>query len=345
MSFMNVLHAHYQPPQSPQDLGGILFWVETTDASASAPKQTRVAKKPKSRLHPFCADTGILKHILYLDGASKTITLRLPAVKDVPLPSPPLIHNWNLDSKNPKLSSFLVNGIWMRPPEAISALLAFSSQTDASLSPAADTRFWSMVSALALETLAAHKLVPIIVNEGREYYARWLPILDAPKDATRLKQLEEAMPAMCRAALTHDPPSANTRDASRSPTGRGEQSPKKLLTSFLDTFCDALAREWGKSAAPKYYDDSPASSWMRALFSENARILLSSAQAQNLAASHKAWMRNLHVAGDAAFRIAFRLEAPALQQQPWQLHYLIQAKDDPSLLVPPMKCGRKPEAR
>ena len=42
-----------------------------------------------------------------------------------------------------------------------------------------------------------------------------------------------------------------------------------------------------------------------------------------------AWMRNLHIAGDAAFRIAFRLEAPALQQPPWQLYYLIQAKDDP----------------
>ncbi len=46
-------------------------------------------------------------------------------------------------------------------------------------------------------------------------------------------------------------------------------------------------------------------------------------------------MRNLHVAGDAAFRIAFRLEAPGQAQKPaWQLHYLLQARDDPSLLVP-----------
>ena len=58
--------------------------------------------------------------------------------------------------------------------------------------PAPDLRYWSMVCALALETLAAHKLVPVIVNEGKEYFARWLPVLDSPKDAARLKQLEDA---------------------------------------------------------------------------------------------------------------------------------------------------------
>jgi hypothetical protein len=314
---MKVLHAHYQSPQSPQDSGGILFWMETSDMPA--PKQKRAAKKAKSRLHPFCADTGTLKHILDLDGASRSLTLRLPAVKDIPLPSPQLIHNWNLDSKNRELSSFLVNGIWVRPEQAIPALLAFSTpQPDptASFHPAPDLRYWSMVSALTLEALAAHKLVPVLVNEDKNYYARWLPVLDSPKDAARLKQLGEGMPAVCRAALP-------------------DISPKNLLTSFINTFCDALAREWGKSAAPKLsHDDSPAHRWMEALFSEKAIVKLSEAQAQNLAASHKAWMRNLHVTGDAAFRIAFRLEAPALQQQPWQLHYLIQAKDDPSLLVP-----------
>jgi len=142
------------------------------------------------------------------------------------------------------------------------------------------------------------------------------------------------MPAVCRAEYS-------------SPNGRGVRgeeeslSPRTLLNNFLNTFCDALAQEWGKSAAPKLYDDLSAVSWIKALFSENAVVNLSSAQAQNLAASHKAWMRNLHVAGDAAFRIAFRLEAPALQKQPWQLHYLIQAKDDPSLLIPADEIWKK----
>jgi len=333
---MNILHAHYQPPQRPEESGGVLFWMETSDLPA--PKSGRAAKKEKSRLHPFCADTDTLKHLPSLEGASKTAILRLPAVRGIPLPSPQLIHNWNLDPKNPKLSPFLVNGIWTRPAEAIPVLLASSSQTDASLSPAPDLRFWSMVAALTLETLAAHKLVPVMVAGEKDSYARWLPVLDAPKDAARLSQLAAAMPAICRAALT---PSPFAKHPGGAPTGRGEPSPKNLLTSFLNTFCDSLAREWGKSGAPKFYDDSSAADWIKALFSENAVIKLSSAQAQNLAASHKAWMRNLHVAGDAAFRIAFRLEAPALQKQPWQLHYLIQAKDDPSLLIPANEVWKK----
>jgi len=322
---MNILHAHFQPPQTAEDTGGILFWMETSDAPA--PKSRRAVKKEKSHLHPFCTNTNLLKRLLNVEGASKTVSLRLPAVKGIPLPSPQLIHNWNLDSKNPKLVPFLVNGIWMRPFEAISALLTFPTphpDLTASFSPATDLRFWSMVAALTLETLAAHKLVPTIMPAEREFHARWLPVLDSPKDAARLSQLEAAMPAGCRAALD-------------------DSSPKNLLTSFLNTFCDSLAREWGKSAAPKFYpgDDSPANRWLEALFSKTGVVKLSTAQAQNLAASHKAWMRNLHVAGDAAFRIAFRLEAPALQKQPWQLHYLIQAKDDPSLLIPADEVWKK----
>ena len=166
---MYILHAHYQPPQAPAKTGVILFWMETSDLPA--PKGGRAAKKEKSRLHPFCADTETLKRLLKTEGASKTATLRLPAVKGIPLPSPQLIHNWDLDSQDPKLAPFLVNGIWTRPLEAISILLAVSTNTDASFSLAADTRFWNMAAALALETLAAHKLVPTIVNDGKQYYA------------------------------------------------------------------------------------------------------------------------------------------------------------------------------
>ncbi len=322
---MNILHAHYQPPQAPHEAGGLLFWAETSDLPA--PKGRRTAQRSKPRPHPFCVNTDALESILNLHGEAKTVALRLPAVEGIPRPSPQLVHNWSLDFENPELMPFLVNGIWTPPAQAVPVLLAFASQADASLSPAPDFRFWSMVAALALETLAAHKLVPVVVAGEKNFYARWLPVLDAPKDAARLKQLEAAMPPVCRAALA--------------PTSPAGPSPRALLASFLDTFCDALARQWGKSAAPKLHDDSPAASWLEALFSDEALIQASPAQLKNLAASHKAWIRNLHVAGDAAFRVAFRLEAPPTSNDPWLLHYLIQAKDDPSLLIPAAEVWKK----
>ncbi|HUE99089.1 MAG TPA: DEAD/DEAH box helicase [Anaerolineales bacterium] len=323
---MYVLHAHYQP----ENPGGILFWAETSDVPAPKQRPKQAAKKSKSRLHPFSADTATLKNIFNLDGASKTATLRLPAVHGVPLPSPQLVQNWELDTQKPKLDPFLIKGIWLNAVDSLPVLLTHTATTDPSLSPAPDLRYWSMASALALETLAAHKLIPALVpvDDGKTYHARWLPVLDAAKDAARLAQLETAMPAVCRAAVTKaDLP----------------QSPHMVLHNFLNAFCDLLARSWGKNAAPRFYlgADTPAARWVEALFREDPTVKASPAQLQSLAASYKAWMRNLHVAGDAAFRIAFRLQAPALQKEPWQLHYLIQAKDDPSLLIPADEVWKK----
>jgi hypothetical protein len=217
---MYILHAHYQP----ENLVGILFWAETSDVPAPKQGRRQAAKKNKSRLHPFCADKATLKDIFNLDGASKTATLRLPAVRGVPLPSPQLIHNWDLDIQKPKLDSFLINGIWMNAVDSLPFLLTHIVMTDPSLSPAPDLRYWSMVSALVLETLAGHKLVPSLVamDNGKTYQARWLPVLDATKDAARLIRLETAMPPVCRAAVTDDI----------------RQSPRMLLNHFINTFCD-----------------------------------------------------------------------------------------------------------
>jgi SNF2 family DNA or RNA helicase len=323
---MHILHAHYQP----ENPGGILFWAEISDASMPEQSRGRTTKKSKSRLHPFCADTATLKNIFNLDGSSKTFTLRLPTVHGAPLPSPQLIHNWDLDIQKPALDSFLIHGIWINAVDALPVLLTLASTTDASTPPAPDLRYWSMVSALVLETLAAHKLIPALVSvdDGKTYQARWLPVLDAAKDAARLAQLEIAMPAVCRAAVTdNDMP----------------LSPGMLLNNFLNDFCDSLARTWGKSSVPCFYigADTPAARWVEALFRADPTVKASPAQLQSLTASYKAWMRNLHVAGDAAFRIAFRLQAPALQKEAWQLHYLIQAKDDPSLLIPADEVWKK----
>jgi hypothetical protein len=205
---MHILHAHYQP----ENPVGVFFWAETSDMLI--PKQPRAAKKSKSRLHPFCADTTALKNIFNLDGASKTVTLRLPAMHCVPLPSPQLIHNWDLDIQKPALDSFLINGIWMEAINALPGLLTLALTTDASKPPAPDLRYWSMVAAPALETLAARKLIPTLVAVEERCEAHWLPVLDAAKDAARLAQLESAMPAVCRAALDSD------------------ISPKKIINQF-----------------------------------------------------------------------------------------------------------------
>lgn len=311
---MNIIHAHYQPPQAPDDPIGLFFWVETPDVPQPPLRRGRKAKKPKPKPHPFAIAPKI-------NGEKHTLTLQFPEAKGIPLPSPHLIHNWGLPTTEKTLTPFHVDAIWVPAFDAVALLLALSVPEPildgTRLEPGLVTRFWSRVASLALEALSAQKLVPII--EGKD--ARWLPVLDSPRDAQRLSQLEAAMPPLCRAELP-------------------ELSPRNLLHSFLNTFCDSLARTWGKDAVPKT-DSEPGSRWISALFNKNPAIQLSPKQIRLLKPSHRAWMRNLHIAGDATSRVAFRLEAPASEKGAWHLHYLIQAKDDPSLLVPAEEVWKK----
>lgn len=304
---MNIIHAHYQPPQKHDDLSGIFFWEETPDATQPPKRRGRVAKIPKPKPHPFAVAPNI-------EGEKRTLTLQLPEAKGIPTPSPQLIHTWTLPTTEKNLYPFNVDAIWVPAIDAIALLQAFSSPqpilSGTRVEVGLVTRFWSRAASLVLETLAEQKFIPII--EGND--ARWLPVLDNPHDAQRLAQLANAMPPLCRAEFP-------------------EISQKNLLNSFMNTFCDSLARTWGKDAAPTPKNE-PGSRWLSALFNKNPAIQLSPKQIRLLKPSHRAWMRNLHVAGDATLRIAFRLEAPETQKGEWHLHYLIQAKDDPSLLIP-----------
>jgi hypothetical protein len=216
--------------------GGIIFWAETSDAPQPVPQRGRTAKNPKPKPHPFIVFPN-------LTSAKRTLTLHLPTVKGISLPSPNLIHNWNIDTAEPTLATYTLDGIWMPLAEALSILLAYFAPQNgpsASYQPGTCFHYWKMVAALALEALATHKLIPVI--DGQD--ARGLLVLDSPRDVQRLNQLEAAMPPICRAA----------------PTKEGEYlTPRVLLNSFLNIFCDLLAREWGRASAPKFYrrDDKP----------------------------------------------------------------------------------------
>lgn len=328
---MFVFHAHWQPPNSPFDTGGILFWAETSEGSLPARQRGRLPERPRPRIHPYCASIQSLTLALGQVRDQKRVTLRLPTTRTGPLPSPALAHNWDIDVETPaRLAPWKVDGLWHSPADAIGVLVRLPSLTteNVHLDLGDDAHFWHTVASLVLETLAAQKLVPVIAladPERKIYHARWLPVLDGVNDAPRLAQLESAMPPLCRA---------------ESGAGPNPRAPRANLMTFINTTCDALARQWGRNTQPRFtaFSDDPAHQWIAALFSDDPSIQASQAQLEALQGSHQAWMRNLSIAGDSTFRIAFRLEAPAQQtsatQANWQLHYLLQARDDPSLLVP-----------
>ncbi len=310
---MLVLHTHWCPPRTPAETGGVLFWAEMSEGAAPTWQRGRIPVNPKPKEHPFCAPAQAVGMVFRSkNGDESAITLRLPTTRSGPLPSPGLIHNWELDQETqPFLTPWKIRGQLLPPAEALPLLVNLPELDVENMQfvLGSDALFWSRVAALVLETLAAHKLVPVIAPVdagGKVFHARWLPVLDGPKDNFRLAQLEAAMPPVCRAAAN-----AAEKPMRKSTSGTSE-SPRSLLTSFLNTNCDTLARKLGKAAAPRFSrsDNQPVHRWLDALFNDDPTVRATPSQLQAFANSHRLWMHNLHVAGDAAFRITFRLQAP-----------------------------------
>jgi len=344
---MWVLHTHWQPPRRPADPGGVLFWAESPQGPPPPPRgHPQQFKKSIIRDHPFCLEPDTIRLQIGsgtpLDSAQLgAVRLRLPSSDNAPLPSSDLNPEWELDDfSSPHLTSWLVRGLWLPAGKAFSVLANLPVESIASgFELGQDARYWQTVCSLVLEVLAEQRILPTLVlvpGNGQlpdQYIARWIPVLDSPKDGPRLAMLEKSMPSICRAEM-----------AVRTSTGKlihqSIRSPRDLVDSFLKVMCDALARTWGHSRAPILLPEKGniLDIWLSALFSPDPRVKAAHGQLQSLYSSLRAWMRNLHAAGDDYYRIAFKLHAPDPNTEPsnvqnWLLEYLLQSRSDPNLTI------------
>ncbi len=332
---MFILHAHWQPPATPLDNGAVLFWAETSTLS---PLTKTDKRSRKAQSHPFCADEKTLRQLLrelatFAERCpASEASLWLPTTKQGPQPSPQLVQDWALtDRAAPTLAAWQITGLALEPAAALQILLNLPSAQDlpTQVRIGDDARYWETVTSLVLEVLAQQKLLPTLVQvDAKQSVARWQPVLDGPRDGPRLARLVAAMPPLCR---------AEAKSSSEAP------APRRLLDAFLQTMTDGLARQWSQGTQPMFgfRQNELVYQWLRALSLPNPSISGTAAQLQRLQTSQRAWLRNLHMAGDEHFHIAFRLEAPSQRQEErqqvhneWTLHFLLQARDDPSLLVP-----------
>ncbi len=354
---MIVLHAHWQAPRDPEDPGGLLVWAETAEGRSPAKQRGRLAAEPRPKPHPYSLAADDLRHLAPLsaeDGICASARagealLRLPATRSGPTPSPELWHDWDLDEKTPPfLAPWTVEGLRLMPAEGLRLLgtLPAEHPQPGRLHLGADLRFWQHARDLLLEGVAAQKVVPLALEVGGAAQARWLLLLDGPEDGPRLARLRAAMPPVCRAEVD--------------PQGRS-LGPRQLLETFLNSSADALVRQ-AAAALPRPGSQAGSGEahrlWLDALLADSPGFAPSAAQLDALLRAQQAWLRNLQVAGDEAFCIAFRLEAPlqrlaaeangaegeteaatieeaeASAGRDWQLHFLLQSREDPSLLVP-----------
>ena len=333
---MQVLHCHWQPPTNPAETGRLVLWAET--GLGPAPRKRKLSNNPKAKSHPFIEPPETLRSRLQETGltgkkpASVGFVLQLPTGQYGPQASPQLRPDWEVaDEATPRLAPWQIQGIPLSIERGMQVLMAWLDRQALPLGwvLGLDTQYWQQVTMLVLDTLARQKMLPILAQAdplGQNFHARWLPVLDEASDGPRLAQSLKAMPPLCR---------AETKDVAEA------VSPRHLFDSFMNTMTDALARQWGSTTTGTQTAsnrDAVAQQWLAALPADDPTVTGSPIQLQQFQRSHRAWLRNLYLAGDRMSRVAFRLEAPLQQQtngkkERWLLHFALQARDDPSLLI------------
>jgi SNF2 family DNA or RNA helicase len=349
----------------------LCVWGEESTLPASAHRPPgRPPTRPRPRAHPFACDTGLLREALerlgvtFLpgDAVERTLALMLPSSEVGPQASPQLLRvvdEYERRGPPSRVEPWEADALGFDAGATLDLLLAVASPgsgRDARTGPGGgvvvgeSARFLAEACKLALELVARGRLRPALLRQGEQWVARWLPVTDDDADAARVALLARCMPPLLRA------------EGSRSPDGR---RPDAVLGGLLGAIVDACGRElledhFGEVAQSR--SAGAVRAWLMALI---ARDPVVDGDPWELAALSeqldKWWAAGRRYAAQHMFRTCFRLVSPgdsegeetgedgdrvllelrAANGHPpsdledrWRVEILLQAKDDPSVLVP-----------
>jgi superfamily II DNA or RNA helicase len=186
---------------------------------------------------------------------------------------------------------------------------------------------WALASKLALDLIARERVAPTITRVRGRMQARWAAALSASEDAARLSALASSLPPAAHAV----------------PTGEGLEvwAAQALLRAYLDALVDALVRSSNGAPEPTRRAARKGNSaplpwdrrWRTALAGTEASFEPQGFAERSLAEALERWSEPALGARDR-LRACFQLELPAADGEPFLLRFLLQAPEDPSLLVP-----------
>jgi non-specific serine/threonine protein kinase len=269
------------------------------------------------RAHPFALDGGALARLGWRGAEPSALTLLLPSRTSGPLPSPELGRPARPSRAAPRLRPWTAPALALAPDAALDVLLALPERAGASL------RFLAEAAKLALELVARGRVLPAL-EPGN--VARWRVRPD-PEDARRLRLLAAAMPPACRA----EAPGTGTAAA--------------LVDDLVAAVADAAARRGAAFDLPSRAPGArvpAAEAWLRALAAPDPAVAGDAIELASLRRRLETWRQPAAAAAADGLRLCFRVVPPDAPgpRRPWRVEFLLQARDDPSLLVPAAEVWR-----
>jgi non-specific serine/threonine protein kinase len=298
-------------------------------------------------LHPFACRSeelgGVLRRVyprvapIALD--ERQVCLLLPSVGDGPQHSPHLLRA-DVDDAAPgrpdRLHPWIVPVAGPEPIDAVEVLLGLPRADEPGIAVGDSLRFLAEAAKLALEFLARGRVLPTLARRMDLWLARWEPVTLDPGDSERMQILAESMPPLLCA------------EAGSSEHGK---PPDVVVADVLSTFVDACARRFlsGRfSWRGRRRSRSAVEGWLTGLTGDDPVVRADERDCAALAEQLEEWRKAMErYAAHRTFRTCFRLSTPDEPTAsgteanggdpapgPWRVEILLQAKDDPSVLVP-----------
>ncbi len=174
-----------------------------------------------------------------------------------------------------------------------------------------DFLFWQVVLRFAARLVAEGRFLP---SAGKSF-GGWRALLDGA-DAEALHALARAMPGAAR-ALGEDAPGT---------------SPLSLMREVVDRAVDLIVTAGAMRSPTPSPSRGLHDRWLRALRGRD-RLATEGGEATRLENDCRDWLQPVERSAQLPYRLCLRISEPAGDADPWTIDFLLQSKEDPSLLL------------
>lgn len=307
--------------------GRMNFWAESSELFHAGRQRGNARKHPFSeKFNSLMATIGRLSTDKIPDlRKGQIIRLYLPSSEHGPLPSGG-IPSGDVTEKPDRMLPWKISSIGMSASDTMRFFMGLKKDMPEDIVLGSSFRYWHEALKLAIEFVSRQAFAPIIFNDRKNIsrlYTGWR-MYPSDQDLQRINQLKGMMPAICLA-------SAETFNA-----GYGGD----LLHSFINGIIDAFVRDNSHVAwkSPEEENSLPHE-FLRSLASPDPKIEVQGRDLSKFYGQIKSWLAPLDRDGRSSpLRTCFRVEEPAVDGDAfWRISFLLQAKNDPSLMIPASK--------
>ncbi|MDJ0552945.1 MAG: DEAD/DEAH box helicase [Microcoleaceae cyanobacterium MO_207.B10] len=284
-------------------------------------------------------------------------TIAIPTYLSASSQKPIPLHfatNLSETTENLYLYPWQIEGICLKPLEAIKFLQSIPLGKVAESFVGGDLRFWSHLTRWSLDLLARCKFLPSVEQPlNAEIFATWEPLLDSSTDQTRLKNFALQMPLVCRTSQIDWQLPISLENLQIIPENNQSklpqlQSSRELIQDFLKNTIDSQIREGtaGISQTEIASLNPSIRQWLKALSGKSTLKVAAAKELQQIIRIINNWKSPIQEdkAIENQFISCFHLHSPSNNCQKWQLEYCLQASDNPEILVDAQTIWQNPIA-